>query len=341
MGTGPYQFTSYDTTNSIVDVAAFNDYWEGAPSVQKVRIKVVADQNAVQAELKSKQLDIAPMMINLPPDTVENLGTDLNLKVEKFDSANVQIITFNVSAAPLNDVKVRQAIAYGIDREKIINDLLRGQGKIAHSILPEGSWAYSTGTTYKHDVAKAKQLLDEAGAKDPDGDGPQERLDKPIELSISSGNSALSQYAQLVQDQLKQIGIPVKITTVEFQTLQEQWRLGQFQMTMNRWVGGNQDPIFFKDLFMSSESTDVKPTARNRSRYKNPELDTALNSAMAETDFAKAKPFYLKAQEIISRDLPIFPMWYPSNMVVESKRISGMQVNASGDWTFVRNLKAQ
>ncbi len=338
MGTGAFKFVKYDSVNNIVDLAANNDYWEGAPKIQQLQVKVVADQNAVQAELKSGQLDIAPTMINLPPDTIDNLGTDAKLQVQKFESANVQIVTFNTAAAPIDNPKVRQAIAYGIDRETIIKDLLRGQGKIAHSILPEKSWAFSTGTVYSHDIEKAKQLLDEAGFKDPDGDGDKTRFDKPIVLSISAGNAALRQYSEIIQAQLKQIGIPIEISTVEFNTLQEQWRLGQFQMTINRWVGGNQDPIFYKNLFMSSESTDVNPNARNRSRYKNKELDDLITKAMNETSTDIAKPYYISAQEIVSRDLPIFPLWYPANVVVSNKRISGMELNASANWYFVRNL---
>jgi peptide/nickel transport system substrate-binding protein len=338
VGTGAFKFVKYDTTNNIVDLNANPDYWEGAPKIQQLRVKVIADQNAVQAELKSGQLDIAPMMINLPPDTVESLKADPNLKVYQFNSANVQIITFQAAAPPIDNVKVRQAIAYGIDREGVIKDLLRGQGKLAHSILPEESWAFSTGTVYQHDEAKAKQLLDDAGFKDPDGDGDKMRFDKPIVLSISAGNSALRQYSEVIQNQLKQIGIPVEISTVEFNTLLEQWRLGQFQMTINRWVGGNQDPIFYKDLFLSTESTDVKPTARNRSRYKNETLDKILERAVNEPDKEAAKQLYVQAQDIISRDLPIFPLWYPANVVVANKRIGNIQVDASGDWNFVRNL---
>jgi peptide/nickel transport system substrate-binding protein len=323
-----------------VELEGFNDYWEGAPKIQKLMVKVVKDSNAVQAELKSGSLDIAPTMINLSPDTIDNLGKDPNLKADKFDSANVQLLTINVSSPPLDNLKVRQAIAYGIDRANIISEMLLGQGKIANSILPEESWAYSPGVVYSHDVAKAKQLLDEAGFKDPDGAGLLNRFPQTIKLSISAGNGSQSQYAQVIQNQLKEIGVPIEIVPVEFSALTEQWRLGQFQVTMNRWVGGNQDPIFYKDLFHSGESTDVKASARNRSRYKNPEFDKIIEAATNELDREKAKVLYKQAQDIISRDLPILPLWYPSNMVVYNKRLSGMQINASADWFFVRNLSA-
>jgi ABC-type transport system substrate-binding protein len=93
------------------------------------------------------------------------LGKDPNLKVEQFPGSNLNHLTFNTKEPPLDNVKVRQAIAYAIDRQAMIEALLLGQGKIAHSILPEESWAYTPGTVYQYDPAKAKQLLDEAGFK--------------------------------------------------------------------------------------------------------------------------------------------------------------------------------
>ena len=163
IGTGPYKFVSFDSVQNIVELEKFNDYFEGAPAIDKIQIKALPDANSLQAELKSQIVDLAPGVTNLSPDTLQSLGQDANLKVEKFNGSNIQYIGFNTEIAPLNNVKVRQAIAYGINREKIINDLLLGQATIAHSILPEESWAFNAGTKYEYNPEKAKQLLDEAG----------------------------------------------------------------------------------------------------------------------------------------------------------------------------------
>ena len=109
-------------------------------------------------------------------------------------------------------------------------------------------------------------------------------------------------------------------------------------MNTSIWVGGNQDPIFLRDLFASNESPDKKPGGRNRSRYSNPELDKLVQEAVNSTDKAKAKDLYIKAQEIVSRDLPLLPLWYPSNMVVASKRINNIKINPSGDWSFIKDI---
>jgi len=247
-------------------------------------------------------------------------------------------LTFNVTEPPLDNVKVRQAIAYAIDRESIIRDLLLGQGKIAHSILPEVSWAYTPGQTYHYDPAMAKRLLDEAGFRDPDGDGPQMRFSKPISFKISGSSSPARQYSGVIQNQLKSVGIPVSIETMETNTLLASLPRGQFQMYYLQWVGGNQDPIFYKDLFASSEIPTERRPAKNRSRYENKELDAILEEAVNTYDHAKAAPLYAKAQEIVSRDVPLFPLWYQANMVIAKKTVGNIKIDASGDWGFVRNL---
>jgi peptide/nickel transport system substrate-binding protein len=235
-------------------------------------------------------------------------------------------------------VKVRQAIAYAIDRESLIKNLILSLAKIAHSIIPEESWAYSTGQVYSYDPAKAKQLLDEAGFRDPDGDGPRMRFEKPIVYKLSGSSIGGRQYAGVIQNSLKEIGIPVEIQTPEQNTLFDELRRGNFQIAYSQWVGGNQDPIFYKDLFATSEIPTQTRPSRNRSRYSNPELDKLLEEAVNTFDRAKARELYVKVQDIISRDVPIIPLWYESNIVIAKKNVQNIQVNASGDWDFVRNL---
>jgi len=303
-----------------------------------LRVRVISDSNAMQAELRSGRVDIAPLPTSLSPDAIQALSQDPNLSVHKFNGSNLNLLTFNTAEAPLDNVKVRQAIAYAIDRESMIRDLVQGQGKIAHSILPEESWAYTQGQTYRFDPAMAKKLLDEAGFRDPDGDGPQMRFAKPIIFRISGSSASARQYAGVIQNYLKDLGVPVSIETSELNVLFDSLRRGQFQMTYGQWVGGNQDPIFYHDLFASSEIPTETRASRNRSRYRNAELDQILDEAANTYDHAKAQPLYARAQEIVSRDLPVFPLWYQANMVIARKNVGNIQVNASGDWGFVKDL---
>jgi len=338
LGTGPFKFIHYDSSQQVLDLEAFSDYWEGPAKIKSLRVRVISDTNALQAELRTGRVDMAPLPTSLSPDAIKLLGQDPNLQVLQFTGSNVNLLTFNTSQAPLDNVKVRQAIAFAINRESMIRDLLLGQAKIAHSILPEDSWAYTPGQKYSYDPAMAKKLLDEAGFKDPDGDGPQLRFSKPLVYKVSGSSVSARQYAGVIQNYLKEVGVPVSIETAELNTLFDQLRYGQFQIFYGQWVGGNQDPIFYKDLFATSEIPTQERAARNRSRYSNGELDALLDEAVNTYVREKAFGLYSRIQEIVSRDLPVFPLWYQANMVIARKNVGNIQVNASGDWSFVRNV---
>ncbi len=338
IGTGPFKFVHYDTSQGVVDLEANPDYWQGAPKIPLLRVRVISDTNALQAELQSGRVDIAPLPTSLLPDSIKQLGENPNLQVHQFTGSNLVLLTFNTSAAPMNDVRVRQAICYALDREKMISALLLGQGKIAHSILPEASWAYTAGKTYPYDPAAAKKLLDEAGYKDPDGDGPQMRFPKPLIYRISGSSAQARQFAGVIQNYLKEVGVPATIEAAETNTHFDELRRGNFQIAYGQWVGGNQDPIFYKDLFATSEIPSETRASRNRSRYSNKELDALLEEAVNTFDHAKAAPIYAKIQEIVSREAPVLPLWYQANMVIAKKNVGNIQVDASGDWSFVRNL---
>ncbi len=327
IGSGPFKFVGIDASQNIVELQANPDYWEGAPKVQKVRLKTVTDATALQNEMLAGGVDIAPNPSNLPPDALKTLGNTSSLKVEQFDGSNLQYIGFNTQSPPLDNVKVRQAIGYAIDREKIIAELLSGQAKIAYSILPPSSWAYSAGTQYSYDPAKSKQLLQESGYKG-----------EPIKFKYASGNAAYSSYAQAIQNMLGEVGLNVQIETLDTNTIRENLKLGQFQMNTAVWIGGNQDPIFLRDLFTTAKIPSEGVYCCNRARYSNPEVDKIIDEAVNATDREKAKELYIKAWDIVSSDLPLLPLWYPANMIVANKRIGNIKIAPSGDWSFIKDI---
>lgn len=342
VGTGPFKFKSYDSSKQELDVEANPDYWDGPPTIQTLRVRVITDMNVLQADLLAGRVDIAALPTSLSPTAIELLEKDPNLQVNRYFGSNINLLTFNTTQAPLNDVRVRQAIAYAIDRESIIRDLILKQAMIAHSILPRESWAYSPGQIYSFDPSKAKQLLDEARLKDPDGDGPQMRLAEPIGLKVSGSSPASKNCAGQIQSYLRNVGIPVKIQIAELNTLlDEELPHGKFDIFLGQWVGGNQDPVFYKDLTATSEIPTPTRPGRNRSRYTNEKLDDLIDQAMNTFDEEKAKGLYAQIQDIVSRELPIFPLYYQANIAIAKKNIGNIKVDASGNWSFVKNLKVQ
>ncbi|MBA2378044.1 MAG: ABC transporter substrate-binding protein [Blastocatellia bacterium] len=327
LGTGPFKFVNFDRAQNTVDMESFAEYWEGAPGITRLRVKTVPDASSLQAELQTGGVDIAPNPTNLPPDALVALRQLGSLKVEQFQGTNIQYIGLNTTSAPLDKKQVRQAIGYGIDKEKIIKELLSDQAQIAHSILPASSWAHSAGTEYRYDPERAKQLLSEAGYKY-----------EPIKFKFSAGNAAVSQYAQAIQSSLIGVGLNIEIETLDANTLREHLAQGQFQLNTGQWIGGNQDPIFLKDLFTTGRIPGKAASCCNRSRYSNQQVDQLVEQAINETDRERAKDLYTSAWAIISDDLPLLPLWYPANMVISTNRVQNVKINPSGDWSFVKDI---
>jgi peptide/nickel transport system substrate-binding protein len=330
IGTGPFKFVGFDQSQNTVELAGFPEYWDGPTKVEKLKIKTVTDASQLQAELQTGGVDIAPVPSNLPPDSVKALSTFPTIKVEQFDGSNIQYVGMNTQSPPLDDPKIRQAIGYAVDREKIIRELLSGQAKIANSILPPNSWAYVDGTQYNYDPAKSKQLIREAGYKN-----------EPIKFKFASGNAAYNSFVQAIQNSLIEVGLNVEVEPLDPTTLRDQLGRGQFQLNTGVWIGGNQDPIFLKDLFTTGRIPGEGVACCNRSRYSNPEVDKILDQAINETDRAKAKALYAQAWEKISADLPLFPLWYPANIVISNKRIGNVKIGPSGDWGFIKDVTVQ
>ena len=189
------------------------------------------------------------------------------------------------------------------------------------------SWAYSPGTQYTFDPAKSKQLLQEAGYKG-----------EAITFKYGAGNAATNQYAQVIQSALNDVGLNVRIETLEVNTIRQQLAQGQFQIYTGQWVGGNQDPIFLRDLFSSTKIPGGAISCCNRSRYSNPEVDKTVEEAVNSVDRTKAKELYGKTWDIVSSELPLLPLWYPGNMVVYNKRIGGIKISPNGDWSFIKDI---
>jgi len=327
IGTGPFKFASFDASQNVLELAANDQYWETAPKFPKLRIKTVTDANSLQAELQTGGVDVAPNPSNLPPDMLRALGSSANLKIDQFEGSNIQYLLFNVTSAPLDKVKVRQAIGYAIDRDRIVKDLFGGQATVANSILPSMSWAYTPGHEYKYDPGKAKQLLKEAGYNN-----------ESINFKYGAGNAAMNQYAQVIQSSLADVGINAQIETLEVNVIRQQLAQGGFQMYTGVWIGGNTDPIFFRDLFTTSRIPSSVVPCCNRGRYSKPEVDKAVEDAINATDKTQAKQLYAKVWDTVSNDLPLFPLWYPANIVISNKRIGNVKMSGSGDWGFLKDV---
>jgi peptide/nickel transport system substrate-binding protein len=231
-------------------------------------------------------------------------------------------------------VRVRQALAYAIDTNAIVSSLRRGLAHVAVGILPPLSWAHASDMpVFEHNPQKARALLDEAGYRDPDGDGPQPRMT----LTLKSSNIEFNRLqAALVQQNLRDIGIALEVRTYEFATLYADVLAGNFQLYFLQWTGGSvADPDILRRVFHSKQ---VPPVGFNRGYYRNPDVDRLLDEANATVEEERRLELFQQVQRIVARDVPYVSLWYKTNCAVAQRSLTGVRLTPLADLDFLRHV---
>ena len=325
IGTGPYMFDYYVDDQDLA-LNAFADYFEGAPKSARIQVRISPDSTTRESELRKGSVDLA-INADLDPVSNQSLKEAPGIKVEMADGTNITHLGVNLTDAILKDRKVRQAIAYGIDREAIIRDVYYGQAKPAISVLPTSQWAYEAGSKrYDHDPQMVARLLDESGHK-ASADGTRLRLSlKTSTLSIAR------RTGEIMQEQLRKVGIQLDLQPLERQKLTQDMIEGNFQLYLNQLVGGNQST----DIFSYAYSTkSIPPNGQNRSRYSNPAVDRLIDESLLATR-ERQQVIFSEIQKTLAEDLPQIYLWYPSSVVIRRDNIIDLNLDPSGDWRALR-----
>jgi peptide/nickel transport system substrate-binding protein len=325
VGSGPFKFVKNEQDNEVI-IVRNDDYWADKPKVERVRFAVVPDTTTCALELRKGSADI---QINfLTADMVQSLRADPRLTVEQAPGTSVQYLAFNLRDPVLRDVRVRQAIAYAIDVQPIIEHLWRNTVRPVASVIPPLHWAYDSNLQpYPHDPEKAKALLKEAGYSAAAG--------KRLHLIMKTSTVETSRLLTVIlQQQLREVGIDLEVRTFEFATFYSDVVKGAFQIYTLRWVGGaNQDPEIFEYIF---DSKSFAPRRANRSYYANPQVDAWIEQARTELDQEKRKAIYARIQEQVWRDLPSINLWSLDNVIVHTNRVRNVHAEPAGNYDFLR-----
>jgi peptide/nickel transport system substrate-binding protein len=327
IGSGPFKFVSAETDKEVV-VDRNDSYWDQQAKLSRVRFAVVPDATTRALELRKGSGDAT---INaLTPDTVLTLQRDPSLAVERAPGTVLAYLGFNLRDPILKNVRVRQAIAYALDRKPMIEYLWRDEAQPARSVLPPQSWAYDGDVpAYDHNPERARQLLDEAGYPEENG------VRFHVTMKSSTDESTRLMVA-VMQAQLREVGIALDIRTFEFATFFSDVTHGAFQMYGLRWIGGNQDPDIFEYAF---DSAKFPPNGANRGYYSNPKVNELIAAGRRSVDPEVRKSIYAELQRILANDLPYIDLWYLDNVLVHNKRVHNLQLNPAGNYDFLRTAE--
>jgi len=327
IGTGPFRFVSQEQDKDVV-LERNPDYHGAQPKIARVRFAVVPDATTRILELRKGSADVA--LNAFTADAVETIRSQDELKVQQTQGTIYAYIGMNLRDPILQDVRVRQALAYAIDRESLVKYLWHDEARMADSILPPQHWAYSGAVAkYPLDPARARNLLDQAGFTSGKN-GVRFHL-----VMKTSTEESTRLFAAVLQQQLRDVGIALDLRSFEAATFLSDIAKGEFQIFSLRWIGGNEDPDIFDFVFNSAKTP---PKGSNRGFYRNPQVDALIAKGLAETDQTKRKHIYAELQKIVAEDLPYINLWYYDNVLVHSKRLADAELSPSGNYNFLKTV---
>jgi peptide/nickel transport system substrate-binding protein len=330
IGSGPFRFVRFDQDSQVV-IERNDQYWGQRPRLERIRFAIVPDDTTRALELRKGSADIAAAN-SFPTDMVRALERERNIVIERHPGTSLQYLAFNLRDPILKDVRVRQALAYAIDRESMLRYLFSGFGRLSNSVLPPEHWAYDDdGPHYPHDPARANALLDAAGY-------PRGKDGVRFHLTMKTSTVDIARLlAAVLQQQLRQAGIALDIRSFEFATFYSDVTKGNFQLYSLRWIGyPNQDPDIFEDAF---HSASFAPKRANRGYYSNPEVDRLIEEGRRTLDQSRRREIYAQVQRILARDLPYIDLWYMDNVLVHTPRVKNVEIGVSADYLFLNTAE--
>lgn len=307
-GSGPFQLVHWKKDQEMV-LEKFEDYFkEGLPYLDQITWKAVPDETSRTTAIRNNEIDV---ILQLSPKDIQLLSKSDGLSVEPVTGTYWEYIGLNVTAGPLKEKAVRQAIATAIDREAMNKAVKFGQATIlAGGPIPEGHWADAKLDNYsKPDIEKAKTLLKEAGYEDG------------FDISLKVGqNKAQVDAAQVVKQQLKPIGIDVEILQQEDSIFFDALGKKDFEMSIVGWVGFVDPDEFLYNIFHADE-------VFNQQAYSNPEVDRLLEEGRETAEQNDRYDIYKKAQSIIVDDAPMIFLYANQHASAIRDGVHGFDVN--------------
>ncbi|MDP9393623.1 MAG: ABC transporter substrate-binding protein [Actinomycetota bacterium] len=302
-GTGPFKLESYRAGDS-VELVSNGGYWGGAPKLEGVTFRFLPEAATALTNLQSGDVHWTD---NVPPQQISSLKGNADVQIGQVPSNDYWYFAANQARKPFNDVRVRQALAYAIDRESITEAAKFGAATANQTAIPESSTYYHDYAPYRHDPAKAKELLQQAGVGS-----------LTVDLMVTNEFPETVQAAQVMSSQFKEVGITTKIRTLDFAAWLDEQGKGNFDVFMLGWLG-NIDP---DDFYYAQHRTGAN---FNFQKYSNPQVDRLLDQARRETDEGKRKQLYDQAVKQIVDDASYVYLYNPDVVQAWRKDVQGYQ----------------
>ncbi|HDR1426840.1 TPA: ABC transporter substrate-binding protein [Pasteurella multocida] len=322
IGTGPFEFVSYQK-DSAVRYKAFENYWQGKAKIDRLVFSITPDASVRYAKLQKGECHAAPYP---NPADIAKLKADSNITLLTKPGLNVGYLNFNVQKAPFDNVKVRQALNYAVNKDAIIESVYQGAGQVAKNPIPPTMWSYNDEVKdYAYDPEKAKALLKEAGFEN----GFETDLwAMPVSRPY---NPNARRMAELVQADWEKVGVKAKIVSYEWGKYLKRMRAGDHQTGMMGWTGDNGDPDNFLNTLLSCAAVE---SGSNYANFCHKEFNDLVTKAAQVTDPAERTALYQQAQLVFKEQAPWITIAHSTTYFPVRKEVKGYVIDPFGLHNF-------
>ena len=336
VGNGPFRFVSRRPGQEWVFEA--NPRWPkdlgGRPYVDRLVYRVIPEPATLLTELETGGIDLYPGM---PPQFAQRVRESAPARLVDYPDLSYEHIIWNERRWPFTDVRVRRAMTRAIDREGLVRAVRNGYARVANSTVSPELWMHDprAGVEMTYDTAAARRLLADAGFADRDGDGILESADgRPLRfvLTVPHGNGERRDIGQIVQSDLRKVGVAAELREVEFNSFiarASDPRKRDFDAMIVGW----KPEFHLDDSDLYACGKQDRPLAW--SGYCSLETDRLMDSVQIMSDRSAALPLWHRYQQIIARDQPVTLLYFSNRLVGVSRRLHGVHLDARGDWVGV------
>lgn len=321
VGTGPYQLSEY-RGGQYLRLTRNDAYWRGRPRMPQVVVDLGAGGTGRLSKLLTGECDV---LAYPAANQLSILRNDPRLRLSLRPGMNIAYLAFNVRKPPLDDVRVRQAVALAINNDRLMQSIYYGTAETAASILPRASWAYDNDARItEYNPEKSRRLLQEMGLT-------HLQLKLWVPVASQSFNPSPLKTAELIQADLAQVGVRVTIVPVEGRFQEARLMEMSHDLTLAGWTTDSNDPdSFFRPLL----SCAAIRSQTNYTHWCNPIFDTVLEDALSSQQLAKRIDYYQQAQQILAEQLPVLPLASSLRMLAYRHDMKGLILSPFGNASF-------
>ena len=325
VGSGPMAFQEWPNDGDLSLKRLGDSQGDNLDDNQLIKFITVKDPTVRILKLMRGELDI--LQNDIPREMISWLEEQDKTHIEKAQGDTFTYMGFNMADPVTSQLPIRQAIAYAINREEIIEHVMGNTARLAGAMLPPEHWS-GNAELYgvEFDPEEAKRLLKTAGYDE----------NNPLKITYKTSNNPFRvRLATIIQYQLKQVGVHLDVRSYDWGTFYGDIKAGRFQMYSLSWVG-LKIPDIFRYAF---HSTSIPPNGANRGRFKDAKVDAMIEEAENKQDLNEQAKLYQDLQTYLLEQLPYIPLWYEDNILVTSKDISGYALATDGNYDGLLTVK--